>query len=267
MLLVRDPLTTSVASALPSILIMSAAWGIGAGVQKRQHRSDELQRRARQLEVEKERDTLAAAEAERARIARELHDVIAHNLSTIVVQAGAARLNMNASEGERQRAILSIEEAARSALSEMRALLGLVRALDDSVELEPQPGLEDLEELCRRVTEAGVPVDLSIQGDVEQIPEGVKLSVYRIVQESLTNVLKHAGPRASADVALRVDSTGLSIDVTDTGMGPDGEAGGGHGLIGIRERVALYEGEFSAEARPEGGFAIRIRLPLGQSLP
>lgn len=264
---VRDPLTTSVASALPSILIMSAAWGIGAGVQKRQHRSDELQRRAHQLEVEKERDTLAAAEAERARIARELHDVIAHNLSTIVVQAGAARLNMNASEGERQRAILSIEEAARSALSEMRALLGLVRALDDSVELEPQPGLEDLEELCRRVTEAGVAVDLSIQGDVEQIPEGVKLSVYRIVQESLTNVLKHAGPRASADVALRVDSTGLSIDVTDTGMGPDGEAGGGHGLIGIRERVALYEGEFNAGARPEGGFAIRIRLPLGQSLP
>jgi signal transduction histidine kinase len=266
-LLANDPLTTSFASALPSISIMSAAWGVGAGVQKRQQRSEELQRRTRQLEVEKERDTRVAAEAERARIARELHDVIAHDLSTIVVQAGAARLNIDASRREREKAILSIEEAARSALSEMRALLGLVRALDDSAELEPQPGLKGLAELCQRVTEAGVPVELSIQDDVEQIPEALELSVYRIVQESLTNVLKHAGGHASARVVLGVDPAGLSIDVTDTGTGPDDEAVGGHGLIGIRERVALYGGEFHAGARPEGGFRVRIRLPLRESMP
>lgn len=264
-LLARDPLVTSFASALPSMLIMSAAWGVGAGVQKRQQRADELQRRARQLEVEKERDARAAAEAERARIARELHDVIAHNLSTIVVQAGAARLNMDASRPEREKAILSIEDAARSALSEMRALLGLVRALDDSAELEPQPGIANLPELCWRVTEAGVPVELSIEGNVEEIPMGLDLSVYRIVQESLTNVLKHAGRPARADVEVRVDRSGLSIDVTDSGGGPDGEADGGHGLIGIRERVALYGGEFDAGAAAEGGFAIRIRLPRGDS--
>jgi signal transduction histidine kinase len=149
----------------------------------------------------------------------------------------------------------------------MRALLGLVRALDDSVELEPQPALKDLPELCQRVTEAGVPVELSIQDNVEQIPEGLELSVYRIVQEGLTNVLKHAGRQASARVVLRVDPAGLSIDVTDTGTGSDGEAVGGHGLIGIRERVALYGGEFHAGARPDGGFAICIRLPFGGSVP
>jgi signal transduction histidine kinase len=147
----------------------------------------------------------------------------------------------------------------------MRALLGLVRALDDSAELEPQPGIANLPELCRRVTEAGVPVELSIEGNVEEIPMGLELSVYRIVQESLTNVLKHAGRPARADVEVRVDRSGLSIDVTDSGGGPDGEADGGHGLIGIRERVALYGGEFDAGAAPEGGFAIRIRLPLGDS--
>jgi signal transduction histidine kinase len=200
-----------------------------------------------------------------ARIARELHDVIAHNLSTIVVQAGAARLNMDASRPEREKVILSIEEAARSALSEMRALLGLVRALDDSVEFEPQPGIADLPGLCRRVTEAGVPVELSIEGNVEEIPVGLELSVYRIVQEGLTNVLKHAGRPATADVEVRVDQAALTIDVTDTGGGPDGEADGGHGLIGIRERVALYGGEFDAGAAPDGGFEIRIRLPLRDS--
>lgn len=266
-LLARDPLTTSFASALPGILIMSAAWGIGAGVQKRQDRTDQLQRRTRQLEVEKEQEARVAAEAERARIARELHDVIAHNLSTIVVQAGAARLNLDAPKPEREKAIVSIEEAARSALSEMRALLGLVRALGDSVELEPQPGIEDLPELCERVTEAGVPVELSIEGNVEQLPEALELSVYRVVQESLTNVLKHAGRPATADVRVRVDRAGLSIDVTDTGTGPDGDADDGHGLIGIRERVALYGGDFDAGAAPDGGFAIRIRVPLADSTP
>jgi signal transduction histidine kinase len=221
--------------------------------------------RDRRLELaERERD-LAAREAvveERARIARELHDAIAHNVSMIVVQAGGERRALGGEHGSTADVLRTIEQIGRGALVEMRRLVGMLRS-DAGDPLAPQPGLDDLPTLVAQVREAGLPVELSVEGELRELPVGIELSAYRIVQEALTNALKHAG---DAHAAVRVHYRGdsLEIEIVDDGPGArDSPAGsGGHGLVGMRERVALYGGRFDAGRRASGGFAVRVLLPI-----
>jgi signal transduction histidine kinase len=213
--------------------------------------------------AERERD-IAAREAvveERARIARELHDAIAHNVSMMVVQAGAERRTLEEASPTRE-VLETVEHIGRSALTEMRRLVGMLRS-DDAEPLAPQPGLRDLQTLVTQVQEAGLPVELRVDGESRELPVGLELSAYRIVQEALTNALKHAGDGAHATVTVSYGADSLSLEVVDDGAGsPAVTTGGGHGLVGMRERVALYGGRFEAARRTGGGFAVRVLLPI-----
>lgn len=205
-----------------------------------------------------------AAAAERARIARELHDIVAHHLSVVVLQAAGAR----ASGKPAGAALEKIENSARQALDETSRLLNVLRDPDEEAVLAPQPAIGELDALAARVRAAGLPVNLVIDGDLAALPAVVDVSVYRIVQEALTNVLKHAGP-ARAEVTIGCAAGTVTIEVTDNGTGQhgNGSPGGGHGLAGMRERAAVFGGELAAGPRPGGGFAVRARLPLGGALP
>jgi signal transduction histidine kinase len=213
--------------------------------------------------AERERD-VAAREAvveERARIARELHDAIAHNVSMMVVQAGAERKALDPVGGSTREVLLTIERIGRGALTEMRRLVGMLRT-DSPDLLAPQPRLADLPVLITQVQEAGLPVEFQVDGDSRDLPVGIELSAYRIVQEALTNALKHAG-QAHAAVHLRYGADSLELEILDDGGGGMAEVpGGGHGLAGMRERVILYGGQFDAGSRTGGGFAVRVLLPL-----
>jgi signal transduction histidine kinase len=200
----------------------------------------------------------AAVAIERGRIARELHDVVAHNVSMMVVQAGAAERVLAGEQPHVRDALAAISDTGRQTVDEMRTLLGVLRA---SAPLAPQPGLADLEELVDGVREAGLPVTLRIEGSPRPLPQAADLSAYRIVQEALTNALKHAGP-ARADVVVRFEAGAVTLEVRDTGMGAGQGGGTGHGLVGMRERVAMFGGELDASPAPEGGFAVRARLPV-----
>jgi signal transduction histidine kinase len=220
--------------------------------------------RERRLQLaERERD-LAAREAvveERARIARELHDAIAHDVSMMVVQAGAERRVLEAGDGSTREVLSTIEQIGRGALTEMRRLVGMLRS-DEGDPLAPQPGLDDLPRLVAQVREAGLPVDLQVEGERRDLPVGIELSAYRIVQEALTNALKHAGD-AQAAVRVRYGDDSLELEIIDDGAGGrEPVASGGHGLVGMRERVALYGGRLDAGRRPSGGFAVRVLLPI-----
>jgi signal transduction histidine kinase len=213
--------------------------------------------------AERERD-LAAREAvveERARIARELHDVIAHNVSMIVLQAGAERRVLPAESDATREVLRTIEQIGRGALTEMRRLVGMLRS-DRDDPLAPQPALGDVPTLVSQLREAGLPVELQIEGECRALPVGIELSAYRIVQEALTNALKHAGD-ARASVLIRYGPETLELEIADDGPGaPAGNDGGGHGLVGMRERVTLYGGRFDASQGPAGGFVVRARLPI-----
>jgi signal transduction histidine kinase len=213
--------------------------------------------------AERERD-VAAREAvveERARIARELHDVIAHHVSMIVLQAGAERRVLGDANASTREVLETVEQSGRSALTETRRLLGMLRG-DSNDPLTPQPGLDDVPMLVGQLRDAGLPVELSIDGERRELPVGIELSAYRIVQEALTNALKHAGD-ARATVHVRYGSDSLELEIVDDGRGGGKRtSGGGHGLVGMRERVALYGGRFDASRRPSGGFAIRVVLPI-----
>jgi signal transduction histidine kinase len=247
------------AAAGLAFLQLLAFWLAGVLVRARRRavalaaRSAELQRQAGQ-----------AAAAERARIARELHDIVAHHLSVIVLQAAGAQ----ASGKPAGPALAKIENSARQALQETSRLLNVLRDPDEEAGLAPQPGTGELDALAASVRAAGLPVNLVIDGDHAALPAVAGVSVYRIVQEALTNVLKHAGP-ARAEVTIGCDQDSVTIEVTDDGTGPhgNGPAGGGHGLAGMRERAAVFGGELAAGPRPGGGFTVRARLPLGGSLP
>jgi signal transduction histidine kinase len=220
--------------------------------------------RERRLELaERERD-LAAREAvveERARIARELHDAIAHDVSLMVVQAGAERRTLD--DGSPTKEVLeTVEQIGRGALTEMRRLVGMLRSTDGENPLAPQPGLRDLPMLVAQVREAGLPVELTVEGEPRELPVGLELSAYRIVQEALTNALKHAG-QARATVHIRYAPDSLQLEIADDGAAATEPApSGGHGLVGMRERVALYGGRFEASRRASGGFAVRVALPI-----
>jgi signal transduction histidine kinase len=213
--------------------------------------------------AERERD-LAAREAvveERARIARELHDLIAHHVSMIVLQAGAERRVLGGANASTREVLQTIEQIGRSALTEMRRLLGMLRG-DTNDPLTPQPGLDDVPTLVKQVREAGLPVELRIDGERRELPVGIELSAYRIVQEALTNALKHAG-EARATVHIHYGADSLELEIVDDGAGSTARSSrGGHGLVGMRERVALYGGRLDASRRTGGGFAVHALLPI-----
>jgi signal transduction histidine kinase len=245
-------------------LAFAIAWLVGRDQRRRRQRVGELEDRAERLEREREEQAQLAVAEERGRIARELHDVIAHNVSVIVVQAQAGPHLV----GDTKRVVgvfQAIESSGRDALGELRRLLGILRSGDDQLAIGPQPGLSSLQSLVEHVRASGVSLELRIEGEPVHLPAGVDLSAYRIVQEALTNVVKHAGG-AAAEVVIRYRERALELDVVDDGHSrPVDVNGAGHGLIGMRERVALYGGTLEAGTRDGGGYAIRARLPFGDA--
>jgi signal transduction histidine kinase len=246
------------------ILIGGAALA-GFALRDRRRHVSQLAELAHQLEVARDENARAAVAGERARIARELHDVVAHSVSVMVVQAGAAEEVLGADPGRAREPLRSVQDTGRQALVELRRLLGVLRTDDSAAALAPQPGLDQVGALAAQVREAGLAVELRVDGERDQMPAGVDLAAYRIVQEALTNVLKHAtASHAVVRVGYRPDA--IELEVLDDGHGPlgavNGGAGTGQGLIGMRERASLYGGVVEARPRPEGGFAVRARLPV-----
>jgi len=245
--------------------ILFTVWGAATLVRSRQDLAVALAARTVELEHEREDKAKLAVAEERARIARELHDVVAHNLSIMVVQAGAERRAIGDERPQTTDVLATIEDTGRAAMAEMRRLLGMLRRSDDELALAPQPSLRHLDHLAAHVRGAGMPVDLRIEGEPCPMPPGIDLSAYRIVQEALTNALKHAGP-ARARVTVRYGASELEIEVTDDGAGgPQGAPAGAHGLVGMRERVSLFGGDLATGTRDNGGYAVRARLPLSRT--
>jgi signal transduction histidine kinase len=237
-------------------LIFGAPWVAGRAVR---------QRRLNDRELEQERTRAAAAIVEeRARIARELHDVVAHSISVMVIQARGGRRVLESDPADARDAFVVIERTGQQALDEMRRLVGMLRGGDESLPLAPQPSLKQLGTLVEQVRAAGLPVELAIEGEPRDLPPGVDLSAFRIVQEALTNALRHAGP-ARARVVLRYLADELELEISDDGPGTDDDSGPGYGLVGMRERVSVYGGELQAGRQPGGGYALRVRLPLGSA--
>jgi signal transduction histidine kinase len=247
-------------------LILSLAWFFGVALASRTAQTRELRERVATVERERAAAAERAAADERSRIARELHDVVAHSVSVMVVQASGVRRLLHGDQEREREALLSVEHIGREALAEMRRMLGVMRTGEEKpAELAPQPGLLHLDRLIAQVEEAGLPVTLRVEGERPELPIGIDLSAYRIVQEGLTNTLKHA-PGAHAEVVIRYGENGVEVEVTDDGVGSvnGSRAGGGHGLVGMRERVALYGGSLDAGPRDGGGFALRAQLPVGE---
>jgi signal transduction histidine kinase len=246
------------------------AWVLGDSMRYRRGYYAALEDRAARLEAERHAQAGIAAAAERARIARELHDVVAHHVSVMVVQADGARYALRADPGRAEAALDAISGTGRQALAEMRRLLGVLRASGDQAALAPVPGLGELRELLDQARAAGLEVSYTLTGNPRPLSEGAELAAYRVVQESLTNTRKHAGLAASACVTLRYEPAGLTVEITDDGIaGPAGDTGG-HGLAGMRERIAMYGGTVQAGRLPGGGFAVTAHLPCpnaGQKPP
>lgn len=244
-----------VGSLVTFLLLVTGIWAVGAVVRRQRHRADSA---SRERDVAQKRAREIAA-SERARIARELHDVVAHGMSVVVLQARGGRRMIDTDPGQARGALDDIERVASECLDEMRRLLGILRG-GETAPLAPQPKLRELESLVTQARRSGAAVDLHIEGEPRELPPAVELSVYRIAQEALTNSLKHApGSRAQLQIVYG-DSTVTVIACDD---GPGGTTGGeGHGLIGMRERVDLFGGTFSAGAQVDGGFAVRAILPL-----
>jgi signal transduction histidine kinase len=244
--------------------VVAFSWIVGLSLSERTRRTAELEERAARLERERDAEARAAVAEERSRIAREMHDVVAHSLSVMVVQAEAAEEMLGVDPERARTPLVAVQDTGRAALGELRRMLGVLREKDASgVALAPQPGLAGLDELVDHVRAAGLPVSVRVEGEPRPLPPGIDLSAYRIVQEGLTNALKHAGP-ASAEVVVRYGDGEIELTVSDDGRGHDPVSNGdGHGLVGMRERVALYGGELSAGPGRGGGYTLSARLPLG----
>jgi signal transduction histidine kinase len=243
--------------------VVAFSWIVGLSLSERTRRTAELEERAERLERERDAEARAAVAEERARIAREMHDVVAHSLSVMVVQAEAAE-EMIGLDPERARVpLIAVQDTGRAALGELRRMLGVLREKEESgMALAPQPGLAGLDELVGHVRAAGLPVSVRVEGEPRPLPPGIDLSAYRIVQEGLTNSLKHAGP-ANAEVLVRYGDGEIELRVSDDGRGHDPASNGdGHGLVGMRERVAVYGGRLSAGPGQGGGYTLSARLPL-----
>ena len=257
----KDP-THAAGDLVFTPLLFAMAWLVGYALRERTAQSEAAQERAIRAERERESAARVAVAEERARIARELHDVVAHAVSVMVLKVGAVRHRMTDTETESRQALTNVEQAGRSALVEMRRLLGAMRTDDEHAEVVPHPELSDLERLLDDVRAAGLRVRLRVHGQPFDLPPSLELSAYRVVQEALTNSLKHA--RASeAQVEVRYAREDLRIEVCDDGRGPTTGDGRGHGLVGIAERVKIYGGDMSAGASPRGGFRVCARFPLG----
>jgi signal transduction histidine kinase len=245
--------------SLPFLL----GWPLGVLTRRLREYRAALEERNRQLDQQQEANARRAVLEERVRIARELHDVVAHHVSVMGIQAGVARRLFDRDPTEAVAAIGSVQAASRQAIADLQQLIGVLRR-EEGDDLAPQPSLRRLPELVEHMRQAGLPVDLSQQGRPRELPAGVELSAYRIIQEALTNTLKHAGP-AHASVTVRYDHGAVEVEVVDDGRGPPpGQpATGGRGLVGMRERVSLYGGHLAAGGRPEGGFRVHAVLRDG----
>jgi signal transduction histidine kinase len=242
------------------LLSVGTAWLLGYGVRLNRARTSLLEDQARQLRREQAAKTREAVEQEKTRIARELHDIVAHHVVVMVAQAGAAKRVLDADCDRAMDALDSIETLGREALTEMRRLLGVLWT-DDGDSRAPQPGLDQLPALVAQIERAGLPVQVTINGTPRPLPAGVELNAYRIVQEALTNTLKHAGPtRAEVDIAYDQDS--VSVCVSDQGRGSTRDLTAGHGLVSMAQRAALLGGEVTAAPTPEGGFQVKAVLPV-----
>jgi len=253
---------------IPELAVFAIAWVLGDNIRTRRAYLAELEARAARLEREREEKADRAVIEERARIARELHDVIAHNVSVMVVQAAAGADVFDEDPGMARESLTAVASTGRAALTELRRLLGVIRAEDDRGDpaYAPQPGIERIDELVGQVRETGLPVELSLLGKARPLPEGVGLCAYRIVQEALTNTLKHAHA-STAQVQLRYVADALELQIVDDGRGANllSRDTGGQGLIGMRERVALFGGELTAGPRNGHGYEVRARLPLEET--
>jgi signal transduction histidine kinase len=242
-------------------LEFAISWVAGFALHERVEQAEAAEVRATQAERERDAAARIAVAEERVRIARELHDIVAHAVSVMVLQVGAVRHKLPEAMAEDGDALRNVEQAGRTALAEMRGLLAAMRRDGDEAELLPQPGLDGLDALLEEIGRAGLPVQLHVHGEPVALPRGIDLSAYRIVQEGLTNALKHA--RASnADVTVRYRPDELQIEVRDNGEGNSTSNGLGHGLVGVRERVKIYGGEMSAGTANGSGFILSTRLPL-----
>jgi signal transduction histidine kinase len=253
-MLLREPVGPDLALALA---IPAAGLLIGRALGVLEFESDRLER-------ERDQRIAEALAAERGRIARELHDVVGHSISVMGIQAGAVRMRMGDDQAREREALMAVERTGRQAVGEMRRLIGLLRTAPDEVS-SPNPSLRRIEQLVAEARQTGLSVDLRITGSLEALPPGVDLAGYRIVQEALTNALKHApGSRVSVDI--RAERDRLDIEVCDDGgaapAAPDVNGHVGHGLIGMRERASLYGGSLTTGAAPGGGFRVRARIPL-----
>jgi signal transduction histidine kinase len=256
----NDP-THAAGDLVVTPMLFAIGWLAGYALRERATQAEAAEMRAAIAEREREAAARVAVAEERARIARELHDIVAHSVSVMVLQVGAVRHSLSGARDEDRDALEGVERTGRTALAEMRRLLGAMRRDDDAAALAPQPGLGALDELVEQVGRAGLAVHLLVEGDPRTLPEGLDLSAFRIVQEGLTNALKHA--RASrADVTVRFGPDDLYVEVRDDGVGAASANGRGHGLVGVRERVKIYGGEMSATRSDSGGFVLAARLPL-----
>jgi len=250
-------------SVLTSGALFGAAVLFGATVQGRRLRLEAVEQRAVALEREQDEEARRAVADERLRIAQELHDVVAHSMSVIAVQAGAGMHVIDREPEQAKLALEAISATSRSTLRELRRLLGVLRDDGAGAAYEPTPGLADLERLAHDVSATGVAVEVSMVGDLGAVPPGIDFTAYRVVQEALTNVIKHAGP---ARARVRIDATpsGLRIEVSDDGRGVNGRSDGtGHGLIGMQERVAVFGGALETGPTAGGGFRVAADLPYG----
>lgn len=244
-----------------TILFMGGAWLAGHIVHQRRVEADDLNAEARHLREQQDLRTSQAVAEERGRLARELHDVIAHNVSLMVVQAGAAEQVLVGSQEQVREALGRIQHAGRQTVVELRRLLGILRDHEWELETSPQPTLAGLDSLVEQVRTSGLSVEVNVEGTASPLPVSLDLSAYRIVQEGLTNVLRHA-VATKATVAVRYSPRVLELEIVDDGRGTRDDGNWGHGLLGIRERVALFDGTLQTGNRDEGGFFIRARLPL-----
>ncbi|MFV2173336.1 sensor histidine kinase [Actinomadura sp. LOL_016] len=249
------------------LTVMAAGvWLLGLHMRTRRAYLRSLEERAERLERERDAEVKMAMAAERASIARELHDVVAHNVSVIIVQADGASYAIEHDVGRARQALEAISTTGRYALGEMRRLLGVLREDDDAGAYAPQPGVAELDDLVGQVRASGLAVTFEVEGMPPDLSQGRQLTVFRIVQEALTNTLKHGGPRAAATVRLRYGGEAVEVQVEDDGRGAAAsDDGRGHGLVGMRERAAVYGGTVRAAPRPGGGFGVLARIPTGEN--
>jgi signal transduction histidine kinase len=256
----RDPLK-NLSAFIATCIVFSLIWTVAFALGRKFQEADEAQERAARAEREREERARSAVTEERARIARELHDVVGHSVSVMTVQASAVRRLLRPDQEREREALLIVERTGREALAEMRRMVGVLRRPEEGPALAPQPSLEHLERLVEQARQAGLSVNLRVEGDRQPLPAGVDLTAYRLIQEGLTNALKHARAKR-AQVVLRYGEGHLEVTVSDDGRGAGSGDGGGHGLVGMRERVAVFGGELEAGPRAEGGYRLRARLPV-----